>query len=215
MSERTFHIDYLAKLSEIINKYAKQWQDNSINPSDLNTEMELLTNLNGLSRLIENVMRIAIEFKNGIRNEKYYNVLTQSRASGSGLNQDGYHLFIAAKRISDGLVHSDYEKVETQTDLLYKHPTWKKELEQKKYSPDKIFKTTFTSKGTILDVSTGKATDSEGSPIPVETFIPRKSKKISENFSSFLITGSFFFTYDVLLLAFKKAIIYRDEAINP
>ena len=59
-AERTFEIDYLKKTSEIINKYGEQWLSDSINPLDLNTEMELLTNLNGLSRLIENVMRIAI-----------------------------------------------------------------------------------------------------------------------------------------------------------
>jgi len=208
---------YLTTLSELINKHL-DIVDNDIpaNPPSVNDEIEILINLLGLSRVIEYNMRVAYEKLNN-----HYNLnLPEPHTLNELLEKiepyitekNKLKLLDVVRLISNGLVHSNFKKVYLNSKKAY-------EIDNIDFYYDKfeqpivMFNGTITQDGFNATIVGDKAfeLDKDGKKVPLKMLEPDGTNDIDVDFDYFYLTGSFIFTYDILITAYKESVVFKED----
>ncbi len=214
-SELTIEVPHLILMGDIMNKHmALITADTPPLAPTVNDEMEILTNLMGLSRIIEYNMRVAFE-KLNLHHElnlpapnRFIDLINAIRPYI--LEKNTIELLEYVRLISNGLVHSDFKKVYINSEKAY--DITDTDFNYKKFEPPiYMFKTTITKHGLNVDISKETATDSKGNPIPFKSLKPDGTNEIDVDFQYFYLTGSFIFTYDVLISAYKASVLFKEQ----
>jgi len=170
----------------------------------------------GLSRIIEYNIRVAFEKFNS-----YHNLnLSEPSNFDDLLKKIGPYIIEKNKLqaldtvrlISNGLVHSDFEKVYFHTKNAYEI----KDIDYyyEKFDPPVVlFQSTITKHGLFVTVTgdDASAKDSKGNKIPLKVLRPDGTNEIDIDFNYFYQTGSFIFTYDVLYTSYKESIVFKED----
>lgn len=219
MNEETITIDtpYFAVLSEVINKHLAIIDvDSPPGPPSVNDEIEILVTLMGLSRIIEYNMRVAFEKFNlhnnlNLSEPATFNDLLIS-IEPYIVEKNRIKLLDYVRLISNGLVHSDFEKVYLNSKKAYEVDNI--DFHYKEFDPPIImFETTITKNGLSVFVKGDEATatDTKGNKIPLKVLVPDGTNHIDIDFKYYYLTGTFIFTYDVLYTAYKYSVIFKEK----
>lgn len=203
----------LDRMNEIINRHAqKVWALEVVPLPSPDDETEIMALLFGLGRLVEVNVRMAWEtfarqeeLKEAASPTAYNDVI---KLIDKYIENDPVHwLFKNVLTITDGLVHGNFYQAYVQAQKAYEKDGL--DFTQSSFVHQTIVTATFTAAGLNVDAKTGVATTTSGDPTPHKSFVPSKGKTIEENFEAFYVAATFVPVYDVLLLSFGQAYLYR------
>lgn len=203
----------LDAINEVVNRHARRIDGGeSIPHPSADDELEIMTTLFGLGRMVEVNVRMAWEnfcLQEGLAEDSnpkpYIQVIN---LIDKYLKNDPVHwLFKNALTITDGLVHGNFYQAFVQAQRAYEREDLN--LTQDQFVRQTIVLATLTAAGLNVDAKTGVATTSAGDPIDHKSYVPSKEKSIEENFESFYVAATFVPVYDVLMVSFQRAYHYR------
>lgn len=213
----TIEVPYFNEITDVINKHLGV-VDNDSPPTEpsVNDEIEILINLMGLSRIIEYNMRVGFEKFNtlnnlGLTDPDTFNDLINALEPYI-VEKNRIEVLHYVRKISNGLVHSDFKKVYINSKNAYEIDDIGFHYE--KFDPPIVyFQSTITKNGLHITVTGDDATakDSKGNEIPTKTLKPDGTNEIDIDFKFFYLTGSFIFTYDILYTAYKFSVNFKEE----
>ena len=219
MTERppTIEVPYFNEITNVINQHLGIVDNDSppVAPS-VNDEIEILINLMGLSRIIEYNMRVGFEKFNtlnnlGLADPDTFNDLINALEPYI-VEKNKIKVMHFVRKISNGLVHSDFNKVYINSKNAYEVDDI--DFHYEKFDPPMVyFKSTITKNGLHIYITGDNATakDSKGNEIPTKTLKPDGTNEIDIDFKYFYLTGSFIFTYDVLYTTYKYSVNFKEE----
>lgn len=214
-SELIIEVPHLKLMGELMSKHMTRITSGppALHPT-VNDEIEILINLMGLSRIIEYNMRVGFEKFNLLHElnlPEPYNFDKLIIAIEPYIHEKNrIELLNYVRLISNGLVHAKFKKVYINTEKAYNISDI--DFHYEKFNPPVfMFTTTITEHGLHVDIENERATDSKGNPIPFKSLKPDGTNEIDIDFSYYYMTGSFIFTYDVLITAYKASVLFKEE----